>query len=136
MKIELKSVGEWSMWIVFKRWLICKEEKISLIVKFFDIDNELFLEYIEFDNFYSVFDKEVIESLSIVYNCFLDLFIIVLLVIMFLVFCFLILYFYVLLVNFLWLLEEFVVVLDINDVVVCFFVFVGLVYVIFFGFVF
>lgn len=125
MKIELKSVGEWS-----------KEEKISLIVKFFDIDNELFLEYIEFDNFYSVFDKEVIESLSIVYNCFLDLFIIVLLVIMFLVFCFLILYFYVLLVNFLWLLEEFVVVLDINDVVVCFFVFVGLVYVIFFGFVF
>lgn len=116
--------------------MICKEEKISLIVKFFDIDNELFLEYIEFDNFYSVFDKEVIESLSIVYNCFLDLFIIVLLVIMFLVFCFLILYFYVLLVNFLWLLEEFVVVLDINDVVVCFFVFVGLVYVIFFGFVF
>nr|XP_011412870.2 titin homolog [Crassostrea gigas] len=120
----------------FKRRPTCKEEKTSSTVKLFDIDNEPSPEYTEFDNFYSAFDKEVIESLSTAHNRPLDLFIIALPAITSLALCPLTLYLYVPLVNFLWPPEEFAAAPDINDAVACFLAPAGLVYATSFGFAF
>ncbi|XP_061195900.1 uncharacterized protein LOC133204162 [Saccostrea echinata] len=125
-----------SFMLLLKRSILKKEEKTSSTVKLYDIDYEDDHDYLEEDNFYSDFDKEVIESLSTSHNRPLDLFIIALPAILSLALCPITLYLYYPLVNFLWPPEEFATAPDINDAVACFLAPAGLVYATSFGFAF
>lgn len=112
------------------------KEKMSSTVKLYDIEKENLQVYPEEDNFYSAFDREVIDSLGAFHNRPLDLFIIALPAVISLALCPLTLYLYVPFVNFLWPPEEFATVPDINDAIACFLAPAGLVYATSFGFAF